>query len=161
MAQPQSRRLFLVGKSTCREETLLAFSHRRNPPEDDPLKAPKPGQALLIGLAQLLAVLPGISRSGSTIAMGLALGMGRARAARFSFLLSIPAITGASLKEIYDLSQQSGDVSVNLSAYGAGFLCSFIVGLLSLKLLLRVIERLGMLPFVPYLVVVGLLALFL
>lgn len=140
---------------------LLAFTHRRRPPEDDPLGPPRLGHAVAIGFAQLLAVVPGISRSGSTIAAGLALGIGRARAARFSFLLSIPAITAATAKEALGLIMSEGPLAIDPGPFAVGFLVSLVVGLGALGLLLRMIERLGMLPFVPYLAVVGTLALIL
>ena len=60
--------------------------------------------ALVVGTAQMFALIPGVSRSGSTIAAGLLRGLDRAEAARFSFLLSIPAITGAGLKELWELA---------------------------------------------------------
>jgi undecaprenyl-diphosphatase len=145
----------MVGGALIATAAMLGFSHRRRPPEDDPAHPPTLSFAVLIGLAQLIAVLPGISRSGSTISAALALGLGRARAARFSFLLSIPAIAGASAKEILDLAQAGGASGVQPSAFVVGFVFSFAVGLLSLRMLLALIGRVGLLPFVPYLLLLG------
>lgn len=145
----------LVGGALLATAAMLAFSHRRNPPEDELTKPPHLWQAALIGLAQLFAVLPGISRSGSTMSAALALGMGRARAARFSFLLSIPAIAGASAKELLDLASGEGAANVDPLAFVVGFVVSFAVGLASLRVLLALIGRVGLLPFVPYLLALG------
>jgi undecaprenyl-diphosphatase len=112
---------------------------------------PSPAQALVIGLAQLLAITPGVSRSGTTIAMALVLGLAREPAARFSFLIAIPAILGATLDEALSMDSSS----IELAPYGAAFLVSFGVGLLSLRWLLAILGRWGLLPFVPYLLVVG------
>jgi undecaprenyl-diphosphatase len=148
-----------VGLALLLTAGLLAFSHRRVTPIDDPVEPPTPAQVLVIGIAQLLAVAPGVSRSGSTIAAGLALGLGRARAARFSFLLSIPAITAATGKEALGLLTSEAPLSFDPGPFALGFAVSFVVGLASLSLLLRLIERVGLLPFVPYLLALGTIAL--
>lgn len=148
-----------VGGALLVTAALLAFTHRRVTPTDEERAPPSHGQTLKIGFAQLIAVLPGISRSGSTIAAGLALGLGRARAARFSFLLSIPAITAATGKEALELLTADGPLQFDPGPFALGFAVSFVVGLASLSLLLRMITRVGMAPFVPYLLVIGGLAL--
>jgi undecaprenyl-diphosphatase len=144
-----------VGAALLATALVLAFSHRRHPPEDDPREPPDSRRALLVGLAQLVAVLPGVSRSGATMSAALALGLGRARAARFSFLLSIPAVAGASAKETLDLLRGEPTPAVPPEAFAAGFVVSFAVGLASLRVLLAMIGRVGLMPFVPYLVLVG------
>ncbi|PRP91651.1 Undecaprenyl-diphosphatase [Enhygromyxa salina] len=148
-----------IGGALLLTAALLGFTHRRETPKDELRAAPKLGHALVIGFAQLLAVTPGVSRSGSTIAAGLALGLGRARAARFSFLLSIPAITAATGKEALELLGGDAPLDIAAGPFVLGFVVSFVVGLGALKLLLRLIEKLGMLPFVPYLVLLGATAL--
>jgi undecaprenyl-diphosphatase len=150
-----------VGAALLATAAMLAFSHRRHPPDDELVHPPPLWQAGLIGLAQLVAVLPGVSRSGSTMSAALALGMGRARAARFSFLLSIPAIAGASAKEILDLASGEGTAAIDPVAFAVGFLASFVVGLASLRVLLALIGRVGLLPFVPYLLALGAAAILL
>lgn len=134
---------------------LLGFTHRRVAPVDDPRQPPKLSHALLIGLAQLCAVTPGISRAGASIAAGLGLGLGRARAARFSFLLSIPAVAAATAKESLEIVLSDAPLQFDPGPFGFGMLVSFVVGLASLGLLLRMIARVGMLPFVPYLLLLG------
>jgi undecaprenyl-diphosphatase len=148
-----------IGGALLLTAALLAFTHRRVTPSDDEQQPPSRMQAVKIGLAQLLAVTPGISRSGSTIAAGLALGLGRARAARFSFLLSIPAITAATGKEALELLTADTPLQFDPGPFALGFAVSFAVGLASLSLLLRMLARVGLAPFVPYLVVLGVIAL--
>lgn len=149
----------MIGVALLFTAALLGFTHRRKPPSDDPHKPPSRDQAVLIGFAQLLAVAPGVSRAGSTIAAGLALGLGRARAARFSFLLSIPAIVAATGKEALSLLTSAAPLHFAPGPFALGFVVSFLVGLASLALLLRLITHVGMLPFVPYLLVLGSAAL--
>ncbi|MFH1854730.1 MAG: undecaprenyl-diphosphate phosphatase [Candidatus Omnitrophota bacterium] len=93
-------------------------------------------KSFLIGLAQGVASIPGISRSGATISTALFLGVEPRSAARFSFLLSIPAIIGAFLFKV----KEGGFSGFNVS-YIFGFFTSCIIGILSLKLLLRLLER--------------------
>ena len=98
-------------------------------------------QAVGIGIAQGIAITPGISRSGTTIAAGLLLGMDRKEAARFSFLLSIPAILGASVLEVKDIvlsSQLSADI---ILPYTIGILCAAISGYFAIKLLLGILTK--------------------
>lgn len=117
---------------------------------------PTAKQAILIGLAQVCAVLPGISRSGSTIAAGLAVGLDRPRAARFSFLISLIAVGGATAKEVLDiLGDSASGESIALVPFAAGFIASLIVGLLSLRGLLYLVGKGRMLGFVIYLVLMG------
>jgi undecaprenyl-diphosphatase len=94
--------------------------------------------SILIGLAQSVALLPGISRSGATITMGIFRGINRTTAARFSFLLSVPAICGAVILESSYLRQIS---SVEISSYVAGFCAAAVAGFLSLKLFFLIIRE--------------------
>lgn len=117
-----------------------------------------PGQAAIVGLCQVLAVMPGISRSGTTIAAGLLVGLPRDQAARFSFLLSIPAILGATAKELLGLrSAPPNDAQV--TALAVGFATSLVVGLVSLHWLLGLVHRGRLAIFVPYLLAVGAIAI--
>ncbi len=121
---------------------------------------PTAKQALLIGVAQVFAVLPGISRSGSTIAAGLAVGLDRARAARFSFLISLIAVGGASAKELLDiLGDSASGETIAVVPFAAGFVTSLVVGLLSLRGLLYLVGKGRVLGFVVYLVLMGGLAI--
>ncbi|MEO5357225.1 MAG: undecaprenyl-diphosphate phosphatase [Nitrospirae bacterium YQR-1] len=105
--------------------------------------------AVLIGIAQAFALIPGVSRSGSTISMGLFLGMKRQDAARFSFLLSTPIVAGAALLHgIHILKGQS--VDFNLPMFASGVLASFISGMLAIKFLLSFFKRFSLNWFVYY-----------
>ena len=103
--------------------------------------------ALIIGIAQGFAITPGISRSGSTIAVALLLGVNRDLAARFSFLLSIPAITGALIIKLKDGLAIGPDAWVGM---GIGFLSSMIVGYLALVMLVALVKRGGLHNFAYY-----------
>ena len=96
--------------------------------------------ALLIGLIQAVAVLPGISRSGVTIVAGLALGLRRESAAAFSFLLAIPIIAGAGALELFELYTKS-DTTIAAGQLGLGVAVAFIVGLASLWWLVRWLQQ--------------------
>lgn len=107
--------------------------------------------AVLIGLAQAFALIPGISRSGSTITAGNMRGFEPSQAARYSFLLGIPTIAGAGLLQIPDLAG-AGRLD---AALGVGFLTAALSGYLAISLLLAVIKRVGLVPFAVYAFVVG------
>jgi len=114
--------------------------------------------AVLIGITQGLAIIPGISRSGSTISVAMMLGVEPEKAARFSFLLSIPAISGAALlnlKEISDIPTEQIPASL------CGALAALLTGLLALKLLLMIIRERRLRIFSIYCVIVGSAALLL
>jgi undecaprenyl-diphosphatase len=101
--------------------------------------------ALIIGLAQAFAVFPGVSRSGSTITAGLALGLKRDAAARFSFLLGAPIIAGAGLKSAWDLYQQyqagAGLARADWVLFALGFLAAAISGYLCIRWLLSYLQK--------------------
>lgn len=94
---------------------------------------------MLIGIAQAFALLPGISRSGTTIVMGSLMGLKRQSAATFSFLLAIPAIGGASVLEAKDIMENGASTPIGLLAIGA--LVAFVVGLAALSWLVKWIEQ--------------------
>jgi undecaprenyl-diphosphatase len=102
--------------------------------------------AIVIGVFQALAILPGISRSGSTIAGGIFTGLDRDAAARFSFLLAIPAILGSLILEIIDV----GFNSLMTLSLVVGFLSSVVFSLLALTILFVFIKRFNLLPFAIY-----------
>lgn len=117
-------------------------------------------ESLGIGLAQAFAVLPGISRSGSTITASLLAGLKRDEAATFSFLLSIPVIGGATLiemKELYDQMQEAGGSLLNESMIMllVGVVISCVVGIFSLHWLIRWLEQGKLKYFAYYLFVIG------
>jgi len=103
--------------------------------------------AMLIGLAQALALIPGTSRSGITMTAARYLGYTRPEAARFSFLLGIPAITGAGLLTVLDLESSGAGVSSD-AMLAAAF--TFVSALIAIAFLMAVVKRLSFLPFVIY-----------
>ncbi|MGN0063852.1 MAG: undecaprenyl-diphosphate phosphatase [Nocardioides sp.] len=110
--------------------------------------------AVLLGLAQAAALVPGVSRSGATISMGRALGYDREAATRFAFLLAIPAVVGAGLFTLPDIAE-------NDNAYGwgptiVGLVVSFVVGYAAIAWLLRYVSTKSYTPFVLYRVLLGL-----
>ncbi len=112
-------------------------------------------QAGLIGLAQIMALVPGMSRAAWTIIGGLVAGLNRVTATRFSFLLAIPTLGAASIYELLKSLDElhSGDVPV----FGVGLVVSFVVALLVIKFLLGYVARNDFKPFAWYRIIVGIL----
>lgn len=108
---------------------------------------------LIIGSFQVLALLPGVSRSGTTIASGLWRGLDRPAAARFSFLVGLPAIAGAGLLSIIDIFSAKG--SLPMGHYVAAFVTAAVVGYLCIAFLLSWVKRHSLYPFAVYCAVVG------
>jgi undecaprenyl-diphosphatase len=117
------------------------------------------GDGFVIGLAQALALIPGVSRSGATITAGLFMGLDRTAAARFSFLLSIPAVVLSGLLELGSIL--SGEEGETTSAFGlvVATLLAFVVGYASIAFLLRYLTNHSTAIFVAYRVVLGVLVL--
>jgi undecaprenyl-diphosphatase len=136
-----SAQLAVTGVILLAAEHLAGRALRR--PRD--VDAPR---AAAIGVAQAVSILPGISRSGTTIAAGIALGVDRPTAARFSFLLSIPAIAGAALTKVPDVTDGTFDLT---AAVAAGFAVSAITGYLAIQVFLRYLRTHSMRPFAYYL----------
>jgi len=113
--------------------------------------------ALIVGTAQGLAIVPGISRSGATIACGLLCGLDRELAGRFSFLIAIPAIVGALLLQLHD--QPIGSVAIPTLV--VGFAVSAVVGFLCLKVLMTMVKKGRLAYFAPYCLAAGATALIL
>jgi undecaprenyl-diphosphatase len=114
--------------------------------------------ALFIGCAQAIALIPGTSRSGITMTAGLMLGMKKVDTARFSFLLSIPLILAAGLLLTLDLIETPSEFDIQALAFGT--VLSFISAFACIVLFLKWIERSGFLPFVVYRLVLGLVLFF-
>ncbi len=105
-------------------------------------------KSVLIGLFQSLALLPGMSRSGSTISGGMLLGLSRRKAARFSFLLSIPIVLGAAVFKIVESFSAVQEVSI--LTLSVGFVSSLVVGLLAIKFLLTYLGKKDLWVFIVY-----------
>ncbi len=132
---------------------LLAFTHWSKPRE----KVVSFWDALIIGIAQAVAVLPGVSRSGATIATGLIIGNQKENTARFSFLMVLLPILGANAKKILD-----GDVStasVNFIPLIIGFLAAFISGLIACKWMIKLVKKSKLIYFAIYCFSVGVIAI--
>jgi undecaprenyl-diphosphatase len=112
----------------------------------------KADDALLVGIVQGFAIIPGISRSGSTIACLLLRGIDGESAARFSFLLVLPAVGGAMLLSLRDLQQVA---TGELPAYGLGALIAFVSGLFAIRVLMDVVRRKRLIGFAIYCLLVG------
>ncbi len=110
------------------------------------------GPAMIIGFAQALALVPGTSRSGITITAARWLGFERAEAARFSFLLGIPAIAGAGLLTVFDLHEQGLSVPPD-ALFAAGL--TFFSAIAAIAFLMAVVKRMSFLPFVLYRLALG------
>lgn len=115
---------------------------------------------VLIGIAQACAIIPGISRSGSTIGLGLLMGLDPKQTARFSFILAIPALFGSGLLTTID-TIQSSEMLLPFSVMIAGFLSSFLVGWISLKWLINLLQKGKFYWFGVYCLMVGAVTLFL
>lgn len=117
-------------------------------------------QALVIGVAQAIALAPGISRSGSTMAAGLGSGLRRDDAARFSFLLGTPAFFGAGLLQLVDaLATDSSAVAAQAGVLVVGFVVSALAGYAAIRGLLAYLRRHTLYPFAAYCLVVGLVVI--
>lgn len=119
------------------------------------------GAAILMGIAQAAALLPGLSRSGSTISTAVILGIDRSKAATFSFLMVLPVIIGGSFLELRKALK--APETVEAIGYGplfVGFLVSFLVGVLACKAMIASVKRGGLWPYALYTLVVGSLALY-
>ena len=112
-----------------------------------------PRRALIIGIAQCLALIPGTSRSGITITAALLIGFSRTDATRISFLISIPGILGAATLKFLDLITQQ--VTINWLSLSTGTAVAGISAYLCIRFLLHFIERISFLPFVIYRLILG------
>ncbi len=133
---------------------LLLFAERvgkRTIPLED-IRLPT---ALMIGLAQAAALIPGVSRSGGTITVGLLAGLKREAAARFSFLLSTPIVIAAGVKQGVGMIQDGGLPASHIMGFLVGFLASAASGFLCISFLLWYLQRRSTLPFILYRFVVG------
>lgn len=117
---------------------VLLFATDRAPERNRGVEGMGAGHAIVIGLVQGMAIVPGISRSGATVAAGVFSGLGRDLALRYSFLLSIPAILGAFVLQLLTHGLE-GAREVNLPGYGLAFLAAFAAGYLSINLLWKVL----------------------
>ncbi|SFS18271.1 undecaprenyl-diphosphatase [Agrococcus baldri] len=114
---------------------------------------------LLIGVAQVLALIPGVSRSGATVTMGRALGYERPAAAKYAFFLAVPAVFGAGIYETIQAVSEPSSVGLGMGPTILATAVAFLVGLVVIKWLMDWISRRSFMPFVVYRIVLGALLL--
>jgi undecaprenyl-diphosphatase len=131
--------------------TILYLSQRMTNGQIN-LKNIGPKESLFMGLGQACAVLPGLSRSGTTIAAGLVMGLDKEFAAKFSFILSIPAILGAFVLQLKDIG---GVMDVNFLPVILGFIAAFVAGYAAIKWMLELIQKRSLDIFAYYCWIVG------
>jgi len=115
--------------------------------------------SVAIGLAQGIALFPGLSRSGTTISTGILSGADKKECAKFSFLLSIPTILGSLLLEIIDFSKSGGQVNVDILGLLVASLVAFVVSLISIKFMIKLTEKTNFKWFALYLSIIAVVSL--
>ena len=112
--------------------------------------------SIMIGFSQAIAILPGISRSGSTIATSVLLGVDKEKSARFSFLMSVPLIIGIMCKELYSIiTSESCDPDANYASLLIGFCTAFIIGIFACKWMINLVKNSQLKYFSYYCVIIG------
>ncbi len=142
----------LVGLMLILSGTILLLT-TKNLPGEKSMEKIQIKDSLIIGTIQGIAIIPGISRSGVTISIGILLGIDRKVAGHYSFLLSIPAILGAFILNLYSLDFQ---MNISIHSICIGVVVSSIIGFLALKFLLLVIKSSKLYLFTPYCYLAGL-----
>lgn len=151
--------MLIVGIMLLVTASLLAFSYFAKPRQRENISG---WHAFLIGIGQAVAVMPGLSRSGTTIATGLLLGNKKEKIAQFSFLMVIPPVLGEALLDVKDVvevgfSEAMGGISP--IALIVGFLAAFITGAMACKWMINVVKKGKLIWFAVYCLIVGLFAI--
>lgn len=147
--------LLIVGCMLLVTAALLAFSYYAKPRQKDEISLK---DAFIIGLAQAAAVMPGLSRSGSTIATGLLLGNKKEKLAQFSFLMVIPPILGEALLNAVKAVKGGAEAAVgnlSMTALVVGFLAAFVSGCFACKWMIDIVKRGKLIYFAIYCAIVG------
>jgi len=150
-----SGNLLLVGSMLLITSLLLFFAHYKKSRDGDVNFL----SAIIIGIAQAFAVLPGISRSGATISTALILGVDKSKAARFSFLMVLLPIIGASLLQLKDYIENPSIHQIGSLPLSIGFIASFTSGFFACKWMLKIVKRGKLSYFAVYCLLVGLIAI--
>ncbi len=151
--------LLIVGIMLLVTAALLAFSYFAKPRQKTSISG---FHAFIIGIAQACAVMPGLSRSGSTIATGLLLGNKKEKLAQFSFLMVIPPILGEALldvKDIFEVGFSEAMSGISPVAALVGFLAAFVSGCFACKWMINIVKKGKLVWFAVYCAIVGLLAI--
>ena len=147
------KNILLVGLMLWVTALLLYLANRAEVTEKDlNIKS-----ALGIGIIQAIAILPGISRSGATIALGVILGIDKSKAARFSFLMVIPLIFGSMAKSILEIDSQVSEISI--LSLSLGFIAAFITGILACKWMIEWVKNSKLWYFSVYCLIAGSVAI--
>ena len=147
------KNVLLVGLMLWVTALLLYLANRAEVTEKDlNIKS-----ALGIGIIQAIAILPGISRSGATIALGVILGIDKSKAARFSFLMVIPLIFGSMAKSILEIDSQVSEISI--LSLSLGFIAAFITGILACKWMIEWVKNSKLWYFSVYCLIAGSVAI--
>ena len=150
--------LLIVGCCLLLTSLLLAFAYYAKPRQRETISYP---DAFIIGIAQACAVLPALSRSGSTIATGLLLGTKKESIAQFSFLMVLAPILGDALLETIHILQGEVVVNIPLTSLLIGFLAAYISGCFACKFMIRIVQRGKLIYFAAYCLIAGGLAILL
>jgi undecaprenyl-diphosphatase len=153
-----ARDLYLIGSALVVLGLVLLVAEKVSTRERE-LDQIRTKDGVAIGLAQALALIPGVSRSGSTITAGLFMGLDRTAAARFSFLLSIPAVVLSGLFEFAGIVTGSEHTDISLGALAVSTVLAFITGYAAIAFLLRYLEHHSTIVFVIYRVALGALVI--
>lgn len=151
--------LLVVGICLLITATLLAFSYFAKPRQKENIS---PLHAFIIGIAQAVAVLPGLSRSGSTISTGLLLGNKKEKLAQFSFLMVIPPILGEALLDVKDMLEVGVETTMAglpTTSLIIGFIAAFVSGCLACKWMINIVKKGKLIWFAVYCAIVGLLTI--
>ncbi|MBO5830377.1 MAG: undecaprenyl-diphosphate phosphatase [Alistipes sp.] len=146
--------MLIVGCMLLLTAVLLSFAYYARPRQKDTISY---RDSFIIGLSQAVASMPGLSRSGTTIATGLLLGNQKAAVATFSFLMVLAPILGETLLEVMDGGMTISGIST--SALIAGFVSAFVVGCLACKYMINIVKRGKLIWFAVYCAVVGIVAI--
>lgn len=147
--------LVIVGAMLLLTALLLTLSYYLKPKQKTEISIK---DAFIIGLAQAIAVMPGLSRSGSTIATGLILGNDKAKLAQFSFLMVIPPILGEALLDTYKMMKEGFESvfsQISVTALVIGFIASFISGCIACKWMINIVKKGKLIYFAVYCAIVG------
>ena len=151
--------LLIVGIMLLVTAALLTFSYYARPRQKEKISMK---DAFIIGIAQACAVMPGLSRSGSTIATGLLLGNKKEKLAQFSFLMVIPPILGEALLDVKKIMEQGVETAmsgISATALIVGFIAAFITGCLACKWMINIVKKGKLIYFAIYCAIIGLATL--
>lgn len=151
--------LLIVGIMLLVTASLLTFSYFAKPRQHEQISG---WHAFIIGVGQAVAVMPGLSRSGTTIATGLFLGNKKEKLAQFSFLMVIPPVLGEALLDCMDVAENGFATAMNgisVSALIVGFLAAFFTGCFACKWMINIVKKGKLIWFAIYCLIIGVLAI--